>query len=203
MPARDRQDVREYVEPRQEEEAGLADNPLHEAPAGAGVEGSPAPLSARAMREVWGTTMIIDAIFLGAGSLALFETTRVTLHSLLVDETEVVPVTVVERSATMTATAASGDGAALCLGDTNGWLAVFDVDVPGGAAFGRSRFRHRGTRCSWGRGWWAWPSAMTAGGCSRCARLGPWRCVTRGATGCPCCAPLPSADLSKGMPLVI
>ena len=115
MPARD----------RQQPEGGAAAianstaNPLREA--------GRAPPTGRARREVEGTEIIFDAVFLGADALALVQTNAVTLHSLT--DADVDPVLLVDNSASggmiahggmIASSAASADGAALCLGDSNG-----------------------------------------------------------------------------------
>jgi WD40 repeat protein len=88
---------------------------------------SHAPPTGRALREVEGSELGHDAIFLGADALALVQMKTVTLHSLT--DAAAPPVLLVDNSAgsTLVSSAASPDGAALCLGDTAGWLAVFDV----------------------------------------------------------------------------
>jgi WD40 repeat protein len=119
MPARDRQQPEEGV-------VTVADsasiNPLREA--------SRAPPTGRASREVGGTETIYGAVFLGADALALVEAwCCVTLHSLT--NADVDPVLLVDNVASggIASSAASPDGAALCLGDRTGWLAVYDVAV--------------------------------------------------------------------------
>jgi hypothetical protein len=67
------------------------------------------------------------AIFLGADALALVHPKSVTLHSLT--DADAYPVLLVDNSAgsSLVSIATSPDGAALCLGDNAGWLAVYDV----------------------------------------------------------------------------
>jgi WD40 repeat protein len=71
--------------------------------------------------------IIWDAVFLGADALALVHNKRVTLHSLT--DAAADPVLLVDNSAgsVIQSSAASPDGAALCLGDTSGWLTVYGV----------------------------------------------------------------------------
>jgi WD40 repeat protein len=78
------------------------------------------------LREVWGTEPIYDAIFLGVGALALVQAKKVTLHDLADETADGVVVVDNSAGAMLTLSAGSGDGTALCLGDTAGWLAVFD-----------------------------------------------------------------------------
>ena len=96
------------------------DNPLREA-------GRRAPPTGRAVREVKGAEHIFAAIFLGADALVLVQMKTATLHSLT--DAAAPPVLLVDNSAgsILASSTASPDGAALCLGDTAGWLAVFDV----------------------------------------------------------------------------
>jgi hypothetical protein len=90
-------------------------------------EASRTPPTGRALREVWGTENIYDAIFLGADTLALVQAKRVTLHSLT--DAAASPVLLVDNSAgsILLSSAATPEGAALCLGDGAGWLAVYDI----------------------------------------------------------------------------
>jgi WD40 repeat protein len=117
MPVRDRQ--------KPEEATAVADaatdNPLHEA--------GRAPATGRALRKVESADVIWNAIFLGADALALAHQKKVTLHNLIDEAAD--PVLLVDNAAgaNIHSSAASPDGAALCLGDSVGWLAVYDVAV--------------------------------------------------------------------------
>jgi hypothetical protein len=118
MPARDRQKPGEGTIAVAD---SAVDNPLDR-------EASRGPPTGRALREVGGAELILDAIFLGVEALALVHVKTVTLHSLMGEAAP--PVLLVDISAsgvTLVSSAASPDGAALCLGDTSGWLAVYDV----------------------------------------------------------------------------
>jgi hypothetical protein len=117
MPARDQQKTGEGVIAVAD---SAVDNPLDR-------EAGRGPPTGRALREVGGGELILEAIFLGADALALVQLKTVTLHSLT--DAAAPPVLLVDNSASgvLGSSAASPDGAALCLGDTAGWLAVFDV----------------------------------------------------------------------------
>jgi hypothetical protein len=91
-------------------------------------EASRSPPTGRALREVGGADLLFDAIFLGVDALALVQNKTVTLHSLT--DAAADPVLLVDHAAgggSLGSSAASPDGAALCLGDSVGWLALYDV----------------------------------------------------------------------------
>jgi hypothetical protein len=98
------------------------DNPLDR-------DTSRAPPTGRALREVGVAELVYNAIFLGADALVLVQAKTVTLHSLT--DAAAPPVLLVDNSAgsSLSSSVASPDGAALCLGNSSGWLAVFDVAV--------------------------------------------------------------------------
>ena len=117
MPARDQQKPGEGTIVVAD---SAVDNPLDR-------EAGRGPPTGRALREVGGAEHIFDAIFLGADALVLVQIKTVTLHSLT--DAAAPPALIVDNPAGggLMSSAASPDGAALCIGDGNGWLALYDV----------------------------------------------------------------------------
>ena len=117
MPAGDRQKSEEGA--AAVADAAANNNPLSEV-------GRAAP-TGRALRKVEGTEIIFDAVFLGADALALVQMKRVTLHSLTDKDADAVLLVDHSAGSSISSSAASPDGAALCLADGDGWVAMYDL----------------------------------------------------------------------------
>jgi WD40 repeat protein len=117
MPAGDRQKSEEGA--AAVADAAANNNPLSEV-------GRAAP-TGRALRKVEGTEIIFDAVFLGADALALVQMKRVTLHSRTDKDADAVLLVDHSAGSSISSSAASPDGAALCLADGDGWVAMYDL----------------------------------------------------------------------------